>query len=116
MTLLRLSVLFPFLALSVAAQSSPPQPLPEAPSPPTVAPAGAPVVYVSDFDLDVVPRKPVRRSAAAVRASSGVTRTGPSPASEQIPSPRADIAEVGQASKEEKEETPADHATALVNA
>jgi len=128
MRLLRLSILFPFLALSAAAQSTQQQPVLETPSPQppsaTAAPAGAPVVYVSDFDLDVVPRKPSPKPAttrtssrpkpgSTSRSSSGVPRKGEPPVSEQTPSQGTETAESAEASKEE---TPADHATALVNA
>jgi len=126
MTLPRLSILLPFLAFSVAAQSTPQQPSPEVPSPQppsatatAVAPAGAPVVYVSDFDLDVVQRKPSPKPRATrtsprpkqgstSRSSPGVPRKGPSPASETSQSTEsADTAD---------EETPADQANALVKA
>ncbi len=129
MTLLRLSLLFPFLALSVAGQSTSPQPSSELVSsqPASAAAlAGAPIVYVSDFDLDVVPRKPAPKPTAArtslppkpgtgstSRSSSGVPRKESSPASEQTPSQNTDTAEATEASKEE---TPADQANALVKA
>jgi hypothetical protein len=85
---------------------------------------GAMVVYVSDFDLDVVPRKPSPKPtatrtpprpkpASTSRSSSGVPRKGPSFASEQTPSQGTDTAEGAEASKDE---TPADQANALVKA
>ena len=127
MTFLRLSVLFPFLAFSVAACPNPQQPPPEpnSPQPPSAAAPAAsadgPVVYVSDFDLDVVPRKPkpheTRNSArpkpepaSTSRAPSGVPRTGSSPASETTTSQSAESAEASG------EETPADQANTLVKA
>lgn len=130
MTLLRLSVLLPFLALSVAAQT--PEQLsaePNAPEPPSsaAAPADAPVVYVSDFDLDVVHRKPKPKPPAArtstrskpgstsgsmSRAVSGVPRTGPSPAPESTSSQNTEA----DTSEAEKEEGPAEQANALVKA
>src|SRR5690349_10292840 len=100
MTLLRVSVLVPLLALPLAAQSTPQQSSAElnSPQPPSAAAgptalAGAPVVYVSDFDLDVVQRKPApkprttrtsppSKPTSASRSPSGVPRTRPSPAPE----------------------------------
>ena len=128
MTLLRFSVLFPLLALSVAAQPAPQQPSPEpnSPQPPSAAaapaaPADGPVVYVSDFDLDVARPKPSpkprvthtsppSKPASASRSSSGVPRTGTPPASEATPSQSAESAEASG------EETPADQANTLVKA
>jgi len=126
--LLRLSILFPLVALSASAQQNPQQQLDPAVTVEFLTPprAGAMTVYVSDFDLDVVPPKPARKHTAArtspppnppstARSSSGVPRTGPSSASEQIPSQSTNTARAGQAGRVD-EETPADHATALVNA
>lgn len=125
MALLRFSVLLPFLAFSAAASPNPQQPSsdPNAPQPPSVvaAPADAPVVYVSDFDLDVVQRKPspkprtTRTSprpkpASVSRTPSGVPRTGPSPASEATTSQSTESADASN------EETPADQANTLVKA
>lgn len=134
MTLLRFSVLLPFVALSVAASRNPQQPSPEpsAPQPLSAvavpaAPADAPVVYVSDFDLDVVQRKAAPKAPAArpsprskagstssstSRAVSGVPRTGPSPATEST-APQSTEADASDASKEE---TPAEQANTLVKA
>lgn len=129
MTLLRFSVLLPFLALSAAASPNPQQPSPEpnAPQPPSAAPAGAPVVYVSDFDLDVVQRKPAPKppatrtsprskpagtSSSTSRAVSGVPRNGPFPATESTASQSTEA----DASEASKEETPADQANTLVKA
>src|SRR5215472_10273689 len=131
MILLRLSVLLPFLALSLAAQSNPQQAAPEqnilrSPAFTATPSADAPVVYVSDFDLDVVQRKPAPKphatrtpsrskprsaSGSTSRAVSGVPRTGPSPASESTSSQNtsADASET-------EEETPADQANTLVRA
>ena len=128
MTLLRLSVLFPLLAFSVAAQSAPqpPSPDPNSPEPPsaTTAPAAradGPVVYVSDFDLDVVQPKhvpkphathtsPPSKPASTSRSSSGVPRTGPPPASEATTSPSTESEEASG------EETPTEQANTLVKA
>src|SRR5215831_14900059 len=93
MKLLRIPLILPFLALPVAAQSIPQQPLSgpnsHEPLPAAAAPADTPVVYVSDFDLDVVkpkpapkrqatptsPRsKPTSASGSTSRAVSGVPR------------------------------------------
>jgi hypothetical protein len=119
MALLRLLVFLPVVALPVAAQAAPQQ-SPSAVAAPA-APAGAPVVYVSDFDLDVVQRKPARKPRATrlspptkpgstSRSPSGVPRTGPSPASEQTTSQSTESADAGD------EETPADQANTLVKA
>ena len=129
MTFLRLSVLLPFLALSVAAQSNPQEAAAEPNIPPSAsstaaAPADAPVVYVSDFDLDVVQPKPKPKHPAArtsprsklgstSRAVSGVPRKGPSAAPESTASQSTE-ADASEASKEE--ETPADQANTLVKA
>lgn len=126
MTFLRFSILLPFLALSVAAIPNPQQPSPEpnAPQPPSAA--GAPVVYVSDFDLDFVQRKPAPKppetrtssqrskpgstSGSTSRGVSGVPRTGPSPAPEPTLSTEVESPEAS------KEDTPADQANTLVKA
>ena len=125
MTPLRFSFLLPFLALFLAASPRQPSPGTNSPQPPsitaTAVPVDAPIVYVSDFDLDVVPSKPApktsatRRSkpASTSRAPSGVPRNGPSPASEQTSSQSTDTPEAAEALKEE---TPADQANALVKA
>ena len=131
MTLPRFSVLLSFLALSVAASPNPQQPSPEpnAPQPlsAVAAPVDAPVVYVSDFDLDVVQRKPVPKHPAArtsprskpsssagsaSRAVSGIPRNGPPPAVESTTSQSTE-ADTSEASREE---TPADQANTLVKA
>lgn len=126
MTPLRFSVLLPFLALSVAAQSAPQQSSAELNSPQSssaaaasAAPSDAPVVYVSDFDLDVVQRKlPNPRASRtapskpgdAARSPSGVPRKGPSPAPEPATSQSTESEETSN------EETPADQANTLVKA
>jgi hypothetical protein len=128
MTFLRLSVLLLLVTLPVAAQSAPQQSSAELnfPEPPATAaapgvPAGAPVVYVSDFDLDVVQRKPAPKPRATrtsqpskpgstSRSSSGVPRKGSSPASEPTTSQSAESADTSD------EETPADQANTLVKA
>lgn len=124
MTPLRFSILLPFLALSVATQAAPQQSSPELSSlqpssgaAASAAPTDAPVVYVSDFDLDVAQPKPTRKPparhtspASASRSPSGVPRTGPSATSEAASSQNADT----DASDTSKEETPADQANTLV--
>lgn len=130
MKFLRFWTLLPFVAFSVAtpaaAQQAPagsnsPEPLSLAVPP---APADAPVIYVSDFDLDVVQRKPSPKPGAkrassrrsnppsTSRSSSGVPRTGPSPASEATSSQNTDA----DASDSTKEDTPAEQANTLVKA
>lgn len=127
MTLLRILVLLPLVTIPIAAQSIPqqsaelnsPQPLSVAAAP--AAPAGAPVVYVSDFDLDVVQRQPARKPRATrpsppakpgstSRSPSGVPRIGSSPASEQV------ISRSTESAGAVEEETPADQANTLVKA
>lgn len=82
--------------------------------------ANSPVVYISDFDLDVVRRKPSQKAAARTssrpanagssRTPSGVPRA-PSPSiSGSATSQSADSSNVST------EETPTDQARALVNA
>ena len=128
MTLLRIMVLLPLVALPVAAQATPQQSTAElySPEPPSAvaapaAPADAPVVYVSDFDLDVVQRKPVpkpratrtsppAKPATASRSSSGVPRTGPLPAPQPATSQSTESADAAD------EETPTDQANTLVKA
>lgn len=127
MTLIRIMVLLPLVTLPVAAQSAPQQSVElDSPRPPAAlaapaAPAGAPVVYVSDFDLDVVQRKPSPKArasrtsvpskpASTSRSPSGVPRTGPSPPPEPATSRSTESAETSD------EETPADQANTLVKA
>src|SRR6266568_1861009 len=128
MTFLRLLVLLPLVTLPVAAQSAPQQSSAElnSPQPPSAAaapaaPAGAPIVYVSDFDLDVVQRKPAPKPRArptsqpskpgsTSRSPSGVPRKGPSPPSEPATSQSTESADTAD------EETPTDQASALVKA
>jgi hypothetical protein len=130
MTFLRVSVLLPLIALPVAAQSAPQQSDElNSPQPPpvSVAPPGAPIVYVSDFDLDVVQRKPAPKppkartsprpkpgntSSSTSRSVSGIPRNGPSPATESS-APQSTEADASDVSKEE---TPAEQANALVKA
>lgn len=130
MTLLRILVLLPLVTLPVAAQATPQQSTAElySPEPPSAvaapgAPAGAPVVYVSDFDLDVVQRKPSAKpkpratqtsppskQESASRSSSGVPRTGPLLAPQPATSQSTESADAAD------EETPADQANTLVKA
>ena len=128
MTFLRLLVLLPLVTLPVATQSTPQQPSAElnSPQPPSAAtapaaPAGAPIVYVSDFDLDVVQRKPAPKPLATrtsqpskpgitSRSPSGVPRKGPSPASGPTTSQSAEPTDTSD------EDTPADQANTLVKA
>lgn len=128
MTLLRIMVLLPLVTLPVAAQATAQQSTAElySPEPPSAvvvpaAPADAPVIYVSDFDLDVMQPKPTRKPPAtrtspsskpgsASRSPSGVPRTGESPASEPTTSRSTESADAAG------EETPADQANTLVKA
>ncbi len=127
MTLCRFWVLLPLGVFSLAASLSPQQLPPEANTPQaqfaTAAPAGAMTVYVSDFDLDVVHRKPAPKPASrttppsktklgsASRSPSGVPRMG-YPAS----TAGSSASESSDSSGAPEEETPAQQAHALVNA
>jgi hypothetical protein len=111
------------LAVPAVAQQGPSES--NSPEPPSTAatPVDAPVVYVTDFDLDVVQRKPAPKPSATQpsprskpgstsRAPSGVPRNGASPVSEAASSQSTDE----EASDASKEETPADQANTLVKA
>lgn len=123
--------LLPFLAFSLAApaaaQEAPAESNSFQPSAMAAVSADAPVIYVSDFDLDVVQRKPVPKppaartsprskpgstSSSSSRAVSGIPRSGPSPAT-QSTAPQSTEAEASDGSKEE---TPAEQANTLVKA
>lgn len=125
---LRPWTLFAFVIFCVTAYASPQQAPPDTnPSQPpsaTAPPTGALTVYVSDFDLGVVQRKPSPKPAtgtsppsrrgSASRSPSGVPRTTPS-----VPPPgpaTLQTADSSDSSDASKEETPADQANALVNA
>lgn len=124
--LFRLSIAFALMAFSAVAGATPQQAAPE-PSPvllqPSAAvPAGALTVYVSDFDLDVVRRRPSPKPEPAPRASrprtrgssrssSGVPRTGPPAATSGSSESQSSDLSDGSA-----EETPAEQANALVKA
>lgn len=121
MAAFRFSVLLPFVAFSVAAtpapQQAPPEPNPSEIRSATTAPTGAMIVYVSDFDLDVVQRKPAPKAAprasrtskpaSASRSPSGVPRMGSSASPPESPASQSAASE---------EETPANQAHALVSA
>lgn len=123
--------LFPFIVFSLAAPASAQQTPSESnpPQPPSAvaAPGDAPIVYVSDFDLDVVPRKPAPKPSTKAsatrssssrskpgstsRSSSGVPRTGPVAQTSEAPA-----SPTPESSEAPAEETPADQANALVKA
>ena len=116
MTLLFAFVLPALLALfefappglaTISSKAAPPQAA-------ATAPANAPVVYVSFFDLDVAPdskprKKPATRSTAASggRSTSNTSTTKKSPSTSEKP---------GQAADADSEETAADIANALLYA
>ncbi len=121
----RFWVLLPLAALSVATKANPQQTAPE-PNPPqtqsaTATPAGPVVVYVSDFDLDVVQRKPApkppprtsppSKSGSVSRSPSGVPRTGSAASTSGSSASRS-----SDSSDTSTEETPAEQANALVHA
>ena len=120
----RFLVLLPFVALSVAAcpkllETPPESQTLEAQSRAT-ATAGAMTVYVSDFDLDVVQRKPSpkpaprtsppSRTGSVSRSPSGVPRTGTAASTSGSSSQGSDSSDTST------EETPAEQASALVRA
>jgi len=116
MKLARLALLFLLVALPVAAGSTPQQAPDPDPARPTLAAAasvGAMVVYVSDFDLDVVRGKPSPKPAPRTSTPPAPRRTivSPSGARRGRPSSASDTSE-----SDSPEQTPADQATALVNA
>jgi Domain of unknown function (DUF4410) len=123
--LFRLCIAFALMAFSSVASPAPqqaaPEPSPLPPQPAAAAPAGAMTVYVSDFDLDFVRRKPSPKPAprtsppsktrSTSRSPSGVPRTGPSASTSE-----SSESESSESSDASAEETPAEQATALVNA
>jgi uncharacterized protein DUF4410 len=127
MTLLRILVLLPLIALPAFAQAGPQQQPPEQSTPQpqlaAAAPAGAMVVYVSDFDLDVVHRKPSPKPATrtssrssprgALRSPSGVPRR---PSSASVSGPATSPGPDSSDASPEETPAPADRANALVNA
>lgn len=119
----RFLLLLPFVALSVAASPKPLQTPPESETiePQSAATATAMTVYVSDFDLDVVQRKPSpkpaprtsppSRSRSVSRSPSGVPRTGPT-----APTSGSSTSQSSDSSDTPTEETPAEQATELIHA
>jgi Domain of unknown function (DUF4410) len=124
MTLFRAYPLYVLVALAAFADatSQPAVPSPNSAQfqPATASPTNSPIIYVSDFDLDIVYRKPTPRpaprnvppSAHGGNASStaGSTKTTPSSSS------RSNSSRSNPASDSSTEMTPADRANALVNA
>lgn len=84
----------------------------------SAAPAGARTVYVSDFDLDVVQRKPSPKPAPRNSAQSDSRRPSVSSTSRRRPpsAPASDTSASQGQDGSDTEETPADRANALVNA
>ena len=123
MPFLRSTILSLLIASSAFAHPSPPQAqaIQNAPQPQFVAtlPAGSMIVYVSDFDLDVlypeVPRRPPPRKASP--ATTGSASSSPSTAPKTTSSAPASTTSRATATPDSpSEETPADRANALVNA
>jgi hypothetical protein len=111
----RLALLLSFVSLPACALLATSQTLPASnlPSQPpqsaSTASADSMVVYVSDFDLDVIAdRRPLKRPPG---------RSSPSPGSSPSlkKSPAASTSTRSQASEPDPEETPADRANALLN-
>ena len=125
MTLARLSLLLLFSSPCLLAQATPAQmePVPDAPQPQLAGgpPLGAMVVYVSDFDLDVVVRKPRPRQSPPVSSRSVSGRRSTSSSTSLATGPKSPSSAVSSASRTSSgpdastEETPADRANALVN-
>ncbi|PYT79873.1 MAG: hypothetical protein DMG40_14680 [Acidobacteria bacterium] len=128
----RFLVFLPFVAFSLAARPAPQQAPPEPDTPQaqstTAAPAGNMTVYVSDFDLDVVRRKPAPKPApsrtsppaktktgGAARSPSGVPRMG-AWSSASASTPESSAPQTSDSSDDSMEETPDKQAHALVNA
>ncbi len=123
--LFRLCIAFALIAFSLLASPTPqqvaPEPSPLVPQPAASAPAGAMTVYVSDFDLDFVRRKPSPKPAPRIsppprtrstsRSPSGVPRLGP-PASTS----ESSESQSSNSSDASTEETPAEQANALIHA
>ena len=102
----------PPLALSVAF-SAPAAPQASQSQSISRAPAGSPVVYVSDFDLDVVVSNPAQRLLRRNPSPSSAGRSSNTPASSSkasSTSPRS-----AASSDDSKEIAPADQANALIN-
>jgi hypothetical protein len=78
--------------------------------------AGATVVYVSDFDLDVVANRGRRVPSASKRSGSGTAANSSSAAGKGDAANSAPAKPASAASDASKEETPADQAKALINA
>ena len=125
MMLFRLCLAFALMGFATVARPTPEQasPEPNAVLLQPAVPAGALTVYVSDFDLDFVRRKPSpktepvprtsppSRARSSSRSSSGVPRMGPPPAA-----PESSESQSSGLSDGSAEETPADQAHALVKA
>jgi hypothetical protein len=122
--LFRLCIAFALIAFSSVAGPTPQQAAPELspllPQPAASAPAGARTVYVSDFDLDFVRRKPSPKPAPRTsppskargtsRSPSGIPRLGPPASTSESPESQSSDSDGST------EETPAEQADALVNA
>ena len=123
--LFRLGIAFALIVFSSVASPAPQQAAPEPsallPQPAVAAPAAAVTVYVSDFDLDFVRRKPSPKPAprtpapsktrSTSRSASGVPRMGPSASTSESSETQG-----SDSSDASAEETPAEQAHALVNA
>ena len=119
MAFARISVLLSLVTLFSFARPSTAQTQPESNAPQPQAsiavPAGAMVVYVSDFDLDVVHRKPSQKSTPRTSPPSASRRTPVSPTGARRTSAPTSASDT-DSSDAATEETPADRANALINA
>ena len=122
--LFRLCIAFALIAFSSVAGPTPQQAAPELspllPQPAASAPAGARTVYVSDFDLDFVRRKPSPKPAPRTSPPSRARGTSRSPSGIPRLGPPASTSESSESQSSDSdastEETPAEQADALVNA
>lgn len=118
MKLLRLSVFILLVALPAVARPGPQQSQSEQATTPQVQyvpAAGALTVYVSDFDLDMVYRKPSPKAAPRTSPPPSSRRTSVSP-SRVRRGGTSSASDTSDSSDVSTEQTPADQATALVNA
>jgi hypothetical protein len=117
-SLLLLLIPFATLALATPSHAQSASSLGE-PQPANALPANSVIVYVSDFDLDVlyakVPRRPAPRISPPA-TSANPSSSGSSAAKATSSVPLSSAPRTAATPDSPPEETPADHATALVKA
>ncbi len=117
-SLLLLLIPFATLALATPSRAQSASNLDE-PQPANALPANSMIVFVSDFDLDVVHTRPTQRPVPRRRPSVGSSNSSSSPGTAPKNTPGAYTPAALQtpvAPDSPSEETPADRANALVNA